>query len=65
MVKKKSGQFEKQPKKNSKNKMYSHIKNSAEGRVMKLEDRSVEITQIISQRKKEKYKEVKRHGEEK
>lgn len=44
--------------------MYSHIKNSAEGRVMKLEDRSVEITQIISQRKKEKYKEVKRHGEE-
>lgn len=45
--------------------MYSHIKNSAEGRVMKLEDRSVEITLIISQRKKEKYKEVKRHGEEK
>lgn len=30
---------------------------------MKLEDRLVEITQIISQRKKEKY-EVKRHVEE-
>lgn len=31
---------------------------------MKLEDRLMEITQIISQRKKEKY-EVKRHVEEK
>lgn len=31
---------------------------------MKLEDRLVEITQIIPQRKKEKY-EVKRRGEEK
>lgn len=51
--------------KNSKNKIYNHIKkkNSAGGRVMKLEDRLVEITQIISQRKKEKY-EVKRHVEE-